>query len=104
MASSLSAQSSLSSEEAEKLPLDSLLLSETDKEGDGNGEGGSVVWTPQKARLARIAEISESAECSERKNISSISISLYGKKYFKTFANAEEVRACFRLIEDILSK
>ena len=74
----------------DKLGLDSLSLSETEKseaemEVDVEVEVEDDVCTPKKAPLDRIVEINESAEYSKRKNLNSISISLYGKKYYKTF-------------------
>jgi hypothetical protein len=91
----------------DKLGLDSLSLSETEKseaEMELDVEVEADVCTPKKAPLDRIMEINESAEYSKRKNLNSISISLYGKKYYKTFTSKEEVLECFRLLEQMLQK
>jgi len=60
------------------------------------------MFTPKKALLDRIVEINESAEYSKKKSLNSITITLNGKKYYKTFTTKEEVLKCFTLIESML--
>jgi len=60
------------------------------------------MFTPKKALLDSIVEINESAEYSKRKSLNSITITLNGKKYYKTFTTKEEVLKCFTLIQSML--
>ena len=47
-------------------------------------------------------EINESAEYSTKKGFNSITITLCGKKYYKTLGSKEELQACFTILAGLL--
>lgn len=59
--------------------------------------------TPKKEpALDRIMEINESAEYSTKKGFNSITITVGGKKYYKTLSSKEELQACFTILAGLL--